>query len=120
MRAALEFAHRGRVHQTGISAHSRAAHAARASFPEPAPVAPDRSAPSLPYQVIFEIFWPRNRRRTITALRADRGQGFTPEQIETLITGVADHVARQFPAHDYSLVSIGPAFFQFVWLGEKA
>ncbi len=79
----------------------------------------NKAAQVLHKQVHFKIFWPGNKRRTMQALRAKPGESFTAEQIEWLVERVAQHVKTWFPGHEYSLVPLGPAQFNFVWEREK-
>jgi hypothetical protein len=67
----------------------------------------------------IKIFWPRNSRCSYQTLRAKPGEGFTDFQIELILGRVLGHVEQKFPAHEYSIVPVGPAAFNFVWRGEK-
>jgi hypothetical protein len=65
-----------------------------------------------------KIFPPAGRTRTIK-LRAPAGKWITAEGIDQQLGQVAEGIEKAWPRHEFRMVPIGPAAFNFVCAGEK-
>lgn len=69
--------------------------------------------------VTVRIFNPGNASHRTIRRRADKGQGFADAAVDDILDGVAEHLEKYFPEHDYRLVPIGSGEFNFVWRGRR-
>ena len=66
----------------------------------------------------IKIFPPAGKTRTIQ-LRAPAGKWITAETIEKQLEQVVQGIEKAWPRHEFRLVPIGPAAFNFVCAGER-
>lgn len=80
----------------------------------------DRDGEPLYHCLIIRIFDVNNAGKLTKRFVAGPGQGYSEEAIEKMVDHVADDLERRRPEHDYELVQIAPASFNFVWRGWRA
>jgi len=66
----------------------------------------------------IKIFPPAGKTRTFK-LRAPAGKWLTAETIEKQLEQAVEGIEKAFPRHEFRLVPIGPAAFNFVCAGER-
>jgi len=66
-------------------------------------------------KVKAKIFFPGNQKHVVKELRAPVGKGVNAEGIDNWLKSLAEAIEKQFPGHEYRLVTLGPASFNFVW-----
>lgn len=70
--------------------------------------------------VIIRIFNVDNNGKVTKRFVAGPGKGYSFEQIEKMLEHFAEDLERRLPEHDYQIVQITPASFNFVWRGRRA
>jgi hypothetical protein len=66
-------------------------------------------------KVKAKIFLPGNLKHVVKELRAPAGRGITADGIDKWLKEISDAIEKQFPGHEYRLVSLGANSFNFVW-----
>ncbi|MBZ5700270.1 MAG: hypothetical protein LAN84_00325 [Acidobacteriia bacterium] len=69
--------------------------------------------------VTLRVFNVWNNGKTTRKFRAKPGHGYSEEAIEKMLEETANDLERRLPQHEYSLVQVGPAAFNFVWRRER-
>jgi hypothetical protein len=69
--------------------------------------------------VLIRVFNVGNDGKTTKKFLAGPGKGYTFEAIEKMLELVAADLERRLPDHDYQIVQITPASFNFVWRGKR-
>lgn len=67
-------------------------------------------------KIVFKVFDSANRRvlrRVVIA--APKGKRFTPKGVDDNLESFVNELDRKVPGHQYRLVQVGPAEFNFVW-----
>ena len=70
-------------------------------------------------RVTIRTFNVENRGSFVRTFRARPGNGYSEKNIEKLLEQVAEQIERRFPGHEYELVELGEARFNFVWRGRQ-
>jgi hypothetical protein len=65
------------------------------------------------------VFAPGNRRSTLCAYKAARGRAWAETDADKILDAVANDVEKNFPGHEYEMVSLGRGYYNFVCRGEK-
>lgn len=65
------------------------------------------------------VFHPGNKRPARQVHRAPHGQGISAKGIDIILAQTADKIEKAWPAEEYSLVTVGPTSFNFVWRKKK-
>lgn len=69
--------------------------------------------------VIVRVFNIGNKGSYVTRHRARPGHGISEEAIDKRLEQVADQIEKRFPGHEYRMVEVGEAQFNFVWIGRR-
>lgn len=68
--------------------------------------------------VEVRLFYPGNEKSLLKHFRAGKGQGFSDEGIERILSDLVEAIEKQFPGHVYNMVELAPNRFNFVCRGE--
>ena len=71
------------------------------------------------HNIRVRIFMPGNKRSIQKTFSAGPGRVWNAEGIEAQLMHTAGQIENFHPGHEYRLVPIGPAKFNFVWIGER-
>lgn len=66
----------------------------------------------------IRIFSPGNKRSTRKIFSPPAGKYFTAGGVNAQLGHTAAQIEKNFPGHEYKLVPLGPAEFNFVWIRE--
>lgn len=69
--------------------------------------------------IVLRVFNPENKGSIVTKVRAKPRCAFGDAEIDSILESAAGQVEKQFPWHDYQLVELGQARFNFVWRGFR-
>lgn len=78
----------------------------------------DKSGTPLQKKVLVRLFKPDGSCQNIKFLAA-KGRGFTDSGIDELLMDVASKVEKAFPEHEFEMVQITHAQFNFVCRGKR-
>jgi hypothetical protein len=70
-------------------------------------------------EILFRIFEPGNKASRLLKLRAKPGAFYNEEAVDAALLLAAEKVEAVYPSHEYTVVQIGPAHFNFVWVGAR-
>jgi hypothetical protein len=65
------------------------------------------------------VFEPGNVKAATRNFRAPAKKQWNRQGIDELLENIAAHIEKRWPTHEYRLVEVGPAAFNFVWDHEK-
>jgi hypothetical protein len=69
--------------------------------------------------VRVKIFTPGNKKHKVYIFRAPAGRTFVEDGIDDIVEKCAAEVEKMYPEHEYGLVKVGKADFNFVHRGHK-
>jgi hypothetical protein len=70
-------------------------------------------------KVKLRIFSPQNASSVVRYIRAPAGKQFSPSGIDNILESAVNHLDKNFPYDEFSMVQIGQAEYNFVWKGER-
>ena len=70
-------------------------------------------------KIRVKFFTAGNKRSATNTIRAGKGKMFTPQGIEHCLSKLADGLEARCPDDEFSCVQIGPASYNFVWVGKR-
>jgi hypothetical protein len=70
-------------------------------------------------EIRFRVFEPGNNASRMLKLRAPAGQVYNEAAVDAALFQVAEKVEAVYPSHEYTVVQIGPAHFNFVWVSAR-
>jgi hypothetical protein len=72
------------------------------------------------YKIVrIKVFAPGNGEFEKEKFNAEPGCVFTGQGIDKLLDTVANAIEKRWPDHEYKLLEIGPATYNFVWVKAK-
>lgn len=69
--------------------------------------------------VEVRVFNIENKGSYLTRHRARPGHIIAEDVVDKLLDQIADQIEKRFPGHDYQMVEVGEARFNFVWRGRR-
>jgi hypothetical protein len=70
--------------------------------------------------VRIKVFAPGNAQVEKRIVTAPGGQGYSEDGVQQLLDDTANRIEHAMPGHEYRLVALGPATFNFVWVRYNA